>query len=148
MFPDRPVFLMAIDVHSGWVNSKALELAGVNAKTPDPVPGFSFYQRDPKTGEAAGWLVEGPAEQAVLFKLQPPSEDAVIAAMEERLPDFSAAGIMVSLSGASHDNDNGKTKPAVSDIQPKIWSHSEYRFWRRCGVALPDREDNGGDRPR
>src|SRR5581483_9192668 len=37
MFPDRPVFLMAIDVHSGWVNSKALELAGVNAKTPDPV---------------------------------------------------------------------------------------------------------------
>ncbi len=93
MFPDRPVFLMAIDVHSGWVNSKTLELAGVNAKTPDPVPGFSFYQRDPKTGEATGWLVEGPAEQAVLFKLQPPSEDAVISAMTERLPDFSAAGI-------------------------------------------------------
>jgi predicted amidohydrolase YtcJ len=93
MFPDRPVFLMAIDVHSGWVNSKTLELAGVNAKTPDPVPGFSFYQRDPKTGEATGWLVEGPAEQAVLFKLQPPTEDAVIAAMTERLPDFSAAGI-------------------------------------------------------
>jgi predicted amidohydrolase YtcJ len=93
MFPDRPVFLMAIDVHSGWVNSKTLELAGVNAKTPDPVPGFSFYQRDPKTGEPTGWLVEGPAEQAVLFKLQPPSEDAVIFAMTERLPDFSAAGI-------------------------------------------------------
>jgi len=97
MFPDRPVFLMAIDVHSGWVNSKALELAGVNAKTPDPVPGFSFYQRDPKTGEATGWLVEGPAEQAVLFKLQPPSEDTVIAAMGERLPDFSAAGITAVL---------------------------------------------------
>ena len=93
MFPDRPVFLMAIDVHSGWVNSKTLELAGVNAKTPDPVPGFSFYQRDPKTGEATGWLVEGPAEQAVLFKLQPPSEDAVISAMSEMLPKFSAAGI-------------------------------------------------------
>jgi len=93
MFPDRPVFLMAIDVHSGWVNSKTLELAGVNAKTPDPVPGFSFYQRDPKTGEPTGWLVEGPAEQAVLFKLQPPSEDAIIFAMTERLPDFSAAGI-------------------------------------------------------
>ena len=93
MFPDRPVFLMAIDVHSGWVNSKTLELAGVDANTPDPVPGFSFYQRDPKTGEATGWLVEGPAEQAVLYKLQPPSEDAVISAMTKRLPDFSAAGI-------------------------------------------------------
>lgn len=34
LFPDRPVILFAIDCHSAWVNSKALELAGVNAKTP------------------------------------------------------------------------------------------------------------------
>jgi predicted amidohydrolase YtcJ len=65
LFPDRPVLLIAIDCHSAWVNSKALEIAGVNAKTPDPVPGFSIYQRDPKTGEPTGWVVEGPAEQAV-----------------------------------------------------------------------------------
>ena len=93
LFPDRPVFLFAIDGHSGWVNSKALELAGVNAKTPDPVPGFSFYARDPKTGEPTGWVVEGPAEIAVFFKLQPPSPELAIAAMTEMLPKFSAAGI-------------------------------------------------------
>ncbi len=93
MFPDRPVFLMAIDAHSGWVNSKALEMAGVNAKSPDPVPGFSFYARDPKTGEPTGWVVEGPAEQAVLYKLQPPSEDTVVHAMAEMLPHFAASGI-------------------------------------------------------
>ncbi len=93
VFPDRPVFLFAIDGHSGWVNSKALELAGVNAKTPDPVPGFSFYARDPKTGEPTGWVVEGPAEIAVFFKLQPPSSELAIAALTEMLPKFSAAGI-------------------------------------------------------
>ena len=93
LFPDRPVFLFAIDGHSGWVNSKALEMAGVNAKSPDPVPGFSFYARDPKTGEPTGWVVEGPAEQAVFFKLQPPSAELAIAAMTEMLPKFSAAGI-------------------------------------------------------
>jgi predicted amidohydrolase YtcJ len=93
VFPDRPVFLFGIDAHSAWVNSKALELAGVNAKTPDPVPGFSIYQRDPKTGEPTGWLVEGPAEQAVFFKLQSSSPDAVIAAMAGLLPQFSSAGI-------------------------------------------------------
>ena len=49
LFPDRPVLLVAIDCHSAWVNSKALELAGINAKTPDPVPGVSYFQRDPKT---------------------------------------------------------------------------------------------------
>ena len=93
LFPDRPVFLFAIDGHSGWVNSKALEMAGVNAKSPDPVPGFSFYARDPKTGEPTGWVVEGPAEQAVFFNLQPPSAELAIAAMTEMLPKFSAAGI-------------------------------------------------------
>ena len=93
LFPDRPVFLFAIDGHSGWVNSKALEMTGVNAKTPDPVPGFSFFARDPKTGEPTGWVVEGPAEIAIFFKLQPPSAELAIAAMTEMLPKFSAAGI-------------------------------------------------------
>ncbi len=93
VFPDRPVFLFAIDGHSAWVNSKALALAGVNARTPDPAPGFSWFQRDPKTGEPTGWLVEVPAGQAVLSKLQTVDENAVISAMTQRLPEFSAAGI-------------------------------------------------------
>jgi len=93
LFPDRPVLLVAIDVHSAWINSKAMELAGVNAKTQDPVPGFSYFQRDPKTGEPTGWVVETPAEQAVLAKLSPPTPEAQIAATAELLPKFSAAGI-------------------------------------------------------
>ncbi len=93
LFPDKPVFLFAIDLHSGWVNSKALEMAGVSAKTPDPVPGFSFFQRDPKTNEPTGWLVEGVAEQQVFFKLAPPSDEAAIDAMREQMANFSAAGI-------------------------------------------------------
>ena len=92
-FPDRPVLLVAIDVHSAWINSKAMQLAGVNAKTPDPVPGFSYFQKDPKTGEPTGWVVETPAEQAVIAKLTPPTPQAQIAAMAELLPQLSAAGI-------------------------------------------------------
>ncbi len=68
LFPNRPVFLFAIDGHSGWVNSKALEMAGVNAKAPDPVPGFSFYARDPNTGEPTGWVVEGPGRNSRVFQ--------------------------------------------------------------------------------
>ena len=37
--PDRPVFLMNTDVHGAWVNSKALELGGITAATPDPWDG-------------------------------------------------------------------------------------------------------------
>ncbi len=37
--PDRPVYLDSRDGHTAWVNSKALELAGVTADTPDPDDG-------------------------------------------------------------------------------------------------------------
>jgi predicted amidohydrolase YtcJ len=38
VLPDRPGFFFAIDGHSMWANSKALELAGVNRDSPDPIP--------------------------------------------------------------------------------------------------------------
>jgi len=93
LFPDRPVMLIAIDVHSAWVNSKALKLAGIDAKHPDPVPEISYYQRDPGTNEPTGWVVETLAEQEVLARLDPPTPEAVFNAVVDRLPDFSAAGI-------------------------------------------------------
>ena len=38
--PDRPVFLGRLDGHMALANSKALELAGINTDTPDPVGGI------------------------------------------------------------------------------------------------------------
>ena len=55
--PDRPVFLTSTDGHSAWVNSKALEIAGVTADTEDPVDGI--IDREPETGEPLGSLQEG-----------------------------------------------------------------------------------------
>ncbi len=57
--PDRPVFLMNRDVHGAWVNSKALEIAGITKDTPDPSDGR--IERDPETGEPTGTLHEGAA---------------------------------------------------------------------------------------
>ena len=37
--PDRPVVLESRDVHSLWVNSRALEMAGIDASTSDPPDG-------------------------------------------------------------------------------------------------------------
>ena len=55
--PDRPVMLWSRDGHTAWVNSKALELAGITKDTKDPPDGR--IDRDPKTGEAVGSLQEG-----------------------------------------------------------------------------------------
>ena len=57
--PDRPVFLFNRDVHGAWVNSKALELAGITDATADPTDGR--IERDESTGEATGTLHEGAA---------------------------------------------------------------------------------------
>ena len=57
--PDRPVFLFNRDVHGAWVNSRALELAGIDRHTPDPADGR--IERDPVTDEPTGTLHEGAA---------------------------------------------------------------------------------------
>ena len=57
--PDRPVFLFNRDVHGAWANSRALQIAGIDARTPDPSDGR--IERDPATGEPTGTLHEGAA---------------------------------------------------------------------------------------
>lgn len=58
-FPDRPVFLINAEAHGAWVNSKALEIAGVTKDTPDPFGGE--IQRD-ENGEPTGFLYEAAIE--------------------------------------------------------------------------------------
>ncbi len=56
--PDRPVYLMNTDTHAAWVNTRALQLAGITASTPDPWDGY--YVREPD-GMPTGCLQEGTA---------------------------------------------------------------------------------------
>jgi predicted amidohydrolase YtcJ len=56
ILPDRPVYLDSSDGHTAWVNSKALEIAGITKETPDPPSGR--IDRNPKTGEPVGSLQE------------------------------------------------------------------------------------------
>jgi predicted amidohydrolase YtcJ len=69
LVPDRPAYLRSLDGHSAWVNSRALKLAGITAKTPDPDGGR--IERDPKTGEPSGVLHEGAS--GLVGKLVPDS---------------------------------------------------------------------------
>jgi predicted amidohydrolase YtcJ len=54
--PDRPVLIENTDGHGAWVNSRALEIAGVDRHTPDPSDGR--IERLPD-GEPQGTLHEG-----------------------------------------------------------------------------------------
>jgi len=63
--PDRPVYLPNRDGHSAWVNTRALELAGVTAETPDPPDGR--IERDPD-GSPTGTLHEGAMDLVGRFE--------------------------------------------------------------------------------
>ena len=93
IWPDVPVILVGIDGHAAWVNSQALALAGVTKDTKDPIPGFSYFQRDPATGEPTGYLVEPPVMLQVNNAIEPFSRDYLVEGIEEWLPKAAAAGI-------------------------------------------------------
>lgn len=56
LFPDRPVYLESSFGHGAWANSKALQIAGIDTDTEDPVAGI--IERDRETGEPSGTLRE------------------------------------------------------------------------------------------
>ncbi|MFF2388812.1 amidohydrolase [Agromyces sp. NPDC058104] len=79
---DRPVVLRAYDYHTVWVNSRALELAGIDAETPDPVLGEIMRRPD---GTPLGTLREWGAVDLVL-------DAAGVRPAEERMRALQRAG--------------------------------------------------------
>ena len=56
--PDVPVYLNAADLHSVWVNTRALDEMGIDENTPDPVGGSIVRDH---AGRATGLLLETAA---------------------------------------------------------------------------------------
>lgn len=84
LVPDRPVVLVNVNGHSSWVNSKALELLGIDRNTENPVGGYII--KDPATGEPTGLL----------------KEEAMYLA-EELLPEYSLDNYLEALMSFQAD---------------------------------------------
>lgn len=69
---DRPVYLPVRDGHSAWVNTRALDLAGIDKNTPDPADGR--IEREPD-GTPSGVLHEGAMGLVGEYAPKPTRED-------------------------------------------------------------------------
>ena len=99
--PDRPAFLASRDSHSAWVNSRALELAGVTSATADPSDGR--IERDPD-GTPTGTLHEGAMDL-----------------VGRHLPDDTAADLEEGLRlGQRHLHSLGITAWQDAIIEPHV----------------------------
>ncbi|MFD3473385.1 amidohydrolase [Streptomyces sp. NPDC058695] len=67
LVPDRPAYLVNRDHHGAWVNSRALQAAGIDARMPDPSDGRIERDAD---GAPTGMLQEGAAN--LIGRLLPP----------------------------------------------------------------------------
>ncbi len=74
-----PAFFESVDVHAGWANSAALDLAGITAQTPDPEGGRII--RD-GAGMPTGLLLER-AQQLLLGCLPQIDPDRLVTLMRE-----------------------------------------------------------------
>jgi predicted amidohydrolase YtcJ len=71
LVPDRPALFTSHDYHGVWVNSRALELAGIHAGTPDPDGGRIVRDAD---GRPTGLLLEAAGE--LVGPVRPPLDAA------------------------------------------------------------------------
>jgi len=87
--PDRPAVMRCADGHTSWVNSRALVLAGITRKTPDPADGKIV--RDSQS-EPTGALLEGASE--LVSRLIPePDREEKLAALRVGMKEAARWGV-------------------------------------------------------
>jgi len=135
--PDNPVSLERVDGHAVWVNRKAMEIADINAATPDPAGGRIV--RD-ATGGPTGVLVD-QAQQLVSRKIPPASPEQVEQSLLRATQVLARDGITtVHDAGVSYaDIDGYRSLIRKGQLAIHIYAMILYP------LALPDKPEIGED---
>lgn len=88
---DRPVLVWRCDAHSAVCNTKALEIAGITAETPDP--DGARFERD-ADGKPNGVLTELAAVDAVVAFIAAPTHEEQLAAIVSIGEELASRGIV------------------------------------------------------
>jgi len=91
---DRPVVLHAVDHHTIWVNSKALEVAGITSATKDPQGGTIARNSD---GSAKGTLREPSAMALVLNHAPANTIESDIVAITYACAEYRRVGVIAAI---------------------------------------------------
>ena len=87
---DRPVLLTSEDGHFAWVNSKAIELAGVSKASVNPPGGL--IEKNPQTGEPSGTFRE-TARDLIQNVLPPFTTDQIKKSIQNYMQEAARVGI-------------------------------------------------------
>lgn len=133
--PDRPVFLPNRDHHGAWVNSRALELAGVDEHTPDPPDGRIERDLD---GRPSGTLHEGATALVSRHLPRPTGADlhAALLAGQSYLHSVGVTSWQDAIVGAYSGIDDPAATYTTAAASGDLRSHVVGALWweRRLGV--------------
>ena len=132
-FPNRPVYVQGSDFHNSWVNSRALELAGVTKDTPDPVNGE--FVRDSE-GNPTGLLKDG-AQGLVQAAIPPKSFSEQVADGLRAVKAINAVGI-TSTTDAAAD-------PSTLAVWKALAKRGEMTLRMNSYMALSNSDSVGDD---
>jgi predicted amidohydrolase YtcJ len=150
--PERPVFLPNRDHHGVWVNSRAMEIAGLDASTPDPPDGRIERDAD---GRPSGTLHEGASALVSRYLPRTSGEDYYAALMEGQryLHSLGVTSWQDAIVGAYSGMDDPGATYAKAAANGDLRSHVVGALWweRRLGVEqvadlVGRREALGGGR--
>lgn len=123
LFPRRPVVLGSSFGHTLWVNSRAMEIAGIHAET--HVGDDGVIVRDPETGEATGAL-----------------HDAATLLFQDLVPEFSdeyeQRRILTTIKMAHRLGVTAVIEPGMDEelLQPLLGLNDAGKFDLRAKVSL------------
>ncbi|MFT4747304.1 MAG: putative amidohydrolase YtcJ [Congregibacter sp.] len=110
---NKPVMLSRVDGHASWVNTKALEIAGITKDTLDP-PGGKIV-RD-KQGNPTGVLIDNA--ESLILKHLPKTSEATLTAQ------LNAAGEHLLSEGITSVHDAGIGKEVYNYYKKRVAEHS------------------------
>jgi predicted amidohydrolase YtcJ len=96
--PDNPVLLGHYTQHEVWVNSRTMEIAGINRDTPTPEGGIIV--KDPDNGEPTGVFREFPAQALVMKAVPLWTKEEKRRGMETMIQELNSLGITSITEGA------------------------------------------------
>ena len=123
LFPERPVVLSSSFGHTLWVNSRAMEIAGIHAET--HVGDDGVIVRDPETGAATGAF-----------------HDAAMLLFQDLVPEFSneyeQRRILTTVSMAHRLGVTAVIEPGLDEelLQPLLGLNDAGKFDLRAKVSL------------
>ena len=110
---NKPVMLARVDGHASWVNSKALEIAGITKDTLDP-PGGKIERN--KQGVPTGILIDNAID--LLYKHLPKTSEATLSSY------LNAAGVQLLSEGITSVHDAGINKAEYDYFIKRVAEHS------------------------